>query len=68
VIGRDLLHDRQPEPAAAGGPRPRLIPPEEPFEDSLLVFARDADAAVGDGDFHIVTAPTTADRHERPMW
>ena len=57
VVGRDVLDDGQAEAGAAGGARTRLVDPEEPLEDPLLVLAGDADTAVGDRDLDVVSAP-----------
>ena len=37
-----VFDDRQPQPGAAGGPRPRLVDAEESFENPLLIGERDA--------------------------
>src|SRR5437660_9179199 len=56
VIGRDVFDDGQPQPTAAGGARTRLVAAEEPLEDPFLIFERDSDAPVGDGDLDVVPA------------
>ena len=58
-----MLDDRQPEPGAAGRPRPRRVGPVEALEDALEVPLRDADALVADGDLHLAVAAAGADRH-----
>ena len=50
VVARDVLDDGQAQAGAAGAAGPRLVDPVEALEHPLAVLARDADAAVGDGD------------------
>ena len=50
VVAGHVLDDGQPEAGAAGAAGPRLVDPVEALEDAGAVLARDADAAVGDGD------------------
>src|SRR5947209_13274978 len=53
VVGGDVFDDGQSQAGAAGGPGAGLVDAKEAFEDALLVFGVDAQAAVGDGDFDV---------------
>src|SRR5699024_781235 len=50
VIARDVLHDRQAQPGAAGRARAGAVHPEEPFEDPLQMVLGDADPLILHGD------------------
>ena len=53
MVGGDVFDDGQSQAGAAGGPGAGLVDAKEAFEDALLVFGVDAQAAVGDGDFDV---------------
>src|SRR6201996_1233821 len=50
VRDRHVLHDGQPEPGAAGGPRAGRVDAVEPLEDPGQVPLGDADALIGHAD------------------
>ena len=52
MILRDVAHDAESEPGAAGLAGAAGINAIEAFEDSFEVFGRNAHALVGNGDVH----------------
>src|SRR6185436_2375764 len=61
VCNRDVLHEREANPAAADlfGPSPA----DEPLEDLFAVLDRNAHALVENGDFHDAPAAIHTDSH-----
>ena len=48
-----MLNNGKPQSGTAGGAGTGFVDAEESFEDALLVFRSDADAAVSDADVHV---------------
>ena len=63
---RDFTADRQTQPGAAVATRGRAVSLREGLEDELLLFRRDADAAVADGEGDHTVGGVQARMRQRP--
>ena len=54
MVGGCVLDDGKSQSRTTGSFRVALVHPVEPFEDSILMFSRNADAGIADGQLMIL--------------